>query len=352
MGHHHHLESPINSPTPGFLFAGQRTESTFEGIPVIDFSDASSTDLVKRRALAELIRDASINIGFFYINNHGISDARISGAVEAGKQFFALPIEAKMKLDVRTTPNFRGYTSLLQENANPAGLGDLHEGFDIGWEPEPAPKGPSVSAAIDGSMYGSNVWPNELPSFKEALLAYYREAVDVGKLLFPLFALALDLPENFFDDKTTRPAAIMRVLHYPPQPPNVEADGRQIGIGAHTDYECFTILWQDRVGGLQVQNTAGKWIDAVHIPGTLVVNLGDQFARWTNDVFKSTPHRAINRSGLERYSMPLFFGTDYDVLLEPISTCVSPESPGKYEVITAGDYVKSRLEATYAPLVK
>uniref|UniRef100_A0A8H7XP53 Isopenicillin N synthase-like Fe(2+) 2OG dioxygenase domain-containing protein n=1 Tax=Psilocybe cubensis TaxID=181762 RepID=A0A8H7XP53_PSICU len=112
--------------------------------------------------------------------------------------------------------------------------------------------------------------------------------------------------------------------------------------------QCFTILWQDRAGGLQVQNTAGKWVDAVPIPGTLVVNLGDQFARWTNDVFKSTLHRVINRSGVERYSIPLFFGTNYDVLLEPIHTCVSPGSPSKYEIVTAGEYVKSRLEATYA----
>jgi len=203
-------------------------------------------------------------------------------------------------------------------------------------------------------MTGVNVWPDNLPGFRETVLDYYHRVLEIGQLLFPLFALALDLPENFFDDKTTKPAAIMRLLHYPPQSPtsfesDPDSSRRQIGIGAHTDYECFTILWQDRAGGLQVRNTAGKWVDAVPIPGTLVLNLGDQFARWTNDIFKSTLHRVINRSGLERYSIPLFFGTDYDVPLEPIPTCVSLESPSKYDkVITAGEYVKSRLEATYA----
>jgi len=112
--------------------------------------------------------------------------------------------------------------------------------------------------------------------------------------------------------------------------------------------QCFTILWQqDEINALQVLNAAGKWVDAVPIRGSLVVNLGDQFARWTNDVFKSTVHRAVNRSGVARYSIPLFFGTDYNVPLEAIPSCVSDDFPPKYEVVTAGDYVKSRLEATY-----
>ncbi|KAA1478352.1 2OG-Fe(II) oxygenase family protein, partial [Dentipellis sp. KUC8613] len=112
---------------------------------------------------------------------------------------------------------------------------------------------------------------------------------------------------------------------------------------------CFTILWQqDDIQALQALNASGQWIDAVPIPGSLVVNLGDQFARWTNDVFRSTVHRAVNRSGIARYSIPLFFGTDYDVRLEALPSCVSPDVPPKYDVVTAGDYVKSRLEATYA----
>jgi len=171
-------------------------------------------------------------------------------------------------------------------------------------------------------------------------------AVKLGKSLFPLFAQALNLPENFFDDKTQHSAALMKLLHYPPQSGAV--DERIIGIGAHTDWECFTILWQEPgIQALQVLNSEQKWIDVPPVPGTLVINLGDQFARWTNDTFKSTLHRAINRSGVRRYSMPLFFGTDYNVRLEPIPSCVSPERPPKYEVITAGEYVKSRLQATY-----
>ncbi|EIN12486.1 Clavaminate synthase-like protein [Punctularia strigosozonata HHB-11173 SS5] len=330
------------------LFANERSSSTFEEIPVIDFSNANSTDPIVRRALADQMRDACVNVGFFYIKNHGIPEPVIEKTVDSAKEFFKLPLETKMELDIHKTPNFKGYTALLGENTNPENRGDMHEGFDIGWSDEEAP-GYTGAARTEGAMSGGNVWPDEklLPEFKGKVLQYYHAAIDLGQTLFRLFALALDLPENFFDDKTTKPAAIMRLLYYPPQTGVV--DDRVIGIGAHTDYECFTILWQDpSVQALQVLNADGKWIDAVPIPGTVVLNIGDQLARWTNDVFKSTMHRAVNRSGVERYSIPLFFGTDYEVKLEALPSCVSDDNPPKYEVVTAGEYVQSRLEATYA----
>lgn len=316
-----------------------------------DFSQAANPDPVVRRELADLIRDACINVGFFYISHHGISSEVISGALSAAKRYFELPVSEKLKLDIHKSDNYKGYTALFGENTDVNGLGDLHEGFDLGWEPESTSEKHEHAPSVDDSeMGGGNVWPDLAGnSFKDPVLAYYHAAVRLGRLLFPLFALALDLPEDFFTDKTQNSAAIMRLLHYPPQSPaEVDANGRVIGIGAHTDYECFTILWQDDVGGLQVQNADGNWIDAVPIPGTLVLNLGDQFARWTNDIFKSTMHRAINRTGRRRFSIPLFFGTDYDVLLEPLPGCVTPGETPKYEVVTAGAYVKSRLDATYA----
>ncbi|KAF7968293.1 hypothetical protein HWV62_31037 [Athelia sp. TMB] len=279
------------------------------------------------------------------VKNHGVSADVIFNALDAAKCFFDLPEESKKAIDIHKSPAFKGYTALLGENTDPENRGDLHEGFDIGWEPEEGSSTPAVERN-DGAMAGENVWPDGVPGFRSTVLAYYHAVVRLGQLLFPLFALALDLPENFFDDKTTKPAAIMRLLHYPPQPPRPLE--KVLGIGAHTDYECFTILWQDGVGALQVMNADGKWVDAVPIEGTFVLNLGDQFARWTNDIFKSTLHRAINKSGRERYSIPLFFGTDYDVKLEPLPGCVTEERQAKYEVVTAGEYVKSRLEATYA----
>ncbi|KAJ7637555.1 hypothetical protein DFH06DRAFT_1335716 [Mycena polygramma] len=238
-----HLKIP--TPARGFLLANRRTESSFEQIPVIDFTDATITNHVKRRDLADKIRDA---FGFFYVKNHPIPQSTIANAVSAAGDFFALPADAKLALDIHKSANFKGYTALLGENTNPEGRGDLHEGFDIGWEEHGG-----------GPMAGVNVWPleAELPGFRDRVLEYYQAAVRFGQSLFPLFALALDLPENFFDDKvqcrlhtmpvslqqlrvqTTKPAAIMRLLHYPPQAPAIDDDGRIIGIGAHTEYLHF-----------------------------------------------------------------------------------------------------------------
>ncbi|KAK0487113.1 hypothetical protein IW261DRAFT_591694 [Armillaria novae-zelandiae] len=320
--------------------------TSFQEIPVIDLAMISNENPESKKALADKVRAACVNVGFFYVTNHGISENIIQEAVDRSKDFFSLPLEDKMMIENKKSPNFKGYSPLLSGNNDPDNDGDLQEGFEFGLEAvEPQPQGQD-DLSEDGVMAGANVWPSQLPEFHRAALQYYHAAVNLGKKLFPLFALALELPENFFEDKTRHSAALMRMLYYPPQTGPV--DGRVLGIGAHTDWECFTILWQEPgIQALQVLNSNKEWIDAPPVPGTMVINLGDQLARWTNDVFKSTVHRAINRSGVRRYSIPLFFGTDYGVKLEPIHSCVSTERPMKYEVITAGEYVKAKLKATY-----
>ncbi|KAL5633539.1 hypothetical protein ACGC1H_003884 [Rhizoctonia solani] len=342
-------------PTADLLSLATQTIRPFESIPVIDISGLSG-DADNRAQVANAIREACIHVGFFYVKNHGVDEIVIRSAVEAARKFFDLSLEEKMKLDVHKSPNFKGYTPLLGENTNPENRGDLHEGFDIG---------PEIAVSSNSSMGGSNVWPPQavIPGFQEAVLKYYQEVIALGLKLFPAFALALNLPEDFFANKVQTAAAIMRLLHYPPQTGVV--DDRIQGIGAHTEYvisyykslngtelmlsyECFTILWQDNIPALQVLNTSGQWIDAKPMPGTFVINIADQLSRWTNDIFKSTVHRAINRSGVRRYSIPLFFGTDYDVKLEVLPSCISETRPARYEPILAGEYVKSRLEETYA----
>ncbi|KAI6123631.1 hypothetical protein EDD16DRAFT_1691445 [Pisolithus croceorrhizus] len=305
----------------------------------------TETAALERAALALQIRDACMNVGFFYIGNHGIPEETIDKVLSAMKAFFSLPLERKMKIYHRQSAHVRGYEPLLDSNVDPANRGDLYESFVIGGE-ELVPKEGDDKKVDDDSTIIENQWPSEPAGFREAFLSYYHAALGVGIVLRRLFALALDLPETFFDDKLKR-CQIMRGLHYPPQT-GPEDDGI-IGIGAHSDnMQCFTILWQEPgIQALQVLNSEKKWINAPPIPGTLVINISDLLSRWTNDIFRSTVHRVINRSGVHRYSIPLFFGTDTQVEVEPLPSCVSPERPAKYGPINSGEYVQKLMQEMY-----
>jgi isopenicillin N synthase-like dioxygenase len=165
--------------------------------------------------------------------------------------------------------------------------------------------------------------------------------VALGRRVLEAFALALHLPWNYFQSMCQKPMVTMRLLHYPPQPIILDED--QLGCGAHTDYECFTLLSQSNQSGLQVQNNQGEWINAQPIPNTFVVNIGDLMQRWTDDKFKSTIHRVINTSGTTRYSIPVFFGPDYFAEIKSLTTDQTP----KYPPVIAGEYLTQRFDDTY-----
>jgi isopenicillin N synthase-like dioxygenase len=314
----------------------------FEEIPIIDFAPMLGADPAAKRALAAELRHACTEIGFFYITNHGVPQALIDATFAQCPSFFGLPDEAKMRIHVRHSTNNSGYTPLLEENTDPNAKGDLHEAFDIAHEL--APSDPDRDRLA--RYYGANQWPEGLPGFRDAIDAYYQAMLALGTRLFSAFALALDLPESYFLPLANRPTAVMRIVHYPSQSGVI--DPQQIGIGAHSDYECFTILAQETVPALQVRNQQGRWIDAPPIRGAFVINIGDQMARWTNDIFASTLHRAVNTSGRARYSIPFFLGSNHDTPIEALPGCVSTERPAKYPPVLAGDYLQSRFDATYA----
>ncbi|KAF3929381.1 hypothetical protein ABW19_dt0204333 [Dactylella cylindrospora] len=311
---------------------------SFDSIPILDLSLAFSDDLTSRKKVAEQLFDACTRVGFFYVKNHGVPKQVVTNCFGAGKEFFDLPMDEKMKIWIKESDNFKGYTPLLGENTDPAGRGDLHEGFDVGYD---AYTGPGKN-----EMEGVNRWPEALPEIKEPVTAYFNEMVKLGKKLFQLFALSLDLDEGHFDSMVSGKGGVMRLLHYPPQRDD-EIDMTQLGIGAHSDYECFTMLAQDQIPALQVLNAKGEWVQAVPIEDAFVVNVGDSMARWTNDLYLSTIHRAINRTGARRYSIPFFFGVDYESTIEVLESCVSDSHPPKYQPINAGQYIKQRLNETY-----
>jgi len=315
----------------------------FSSIPLIDIADLDHTDIERRTAVAEQIRVACEQVGFFYIRNHGVPQGLQDDVYAAAAEFFALPAQQKLAVDITKSDRHRGYCAqgILNADINNLNAVDMQEAYEVSME-LPADDEDYLAG---NPMYGPNLWPEHPAAFRTTVSAYVDEMIGLGRRLFRGFALALGLEERWFDDKITKPMGQLRVIHYPPQ--EGALDPKQIGIGAHTDYECFTILSQS-TAGLQVQNAAGQWVAAPPIPGALLINIGDCMERWTNDQFRSTLHRVINLSGRERYSLAFFYGANYHATIECLPCCSSEHRPAKYPPVRAGEWTIRNIQAAYA----
>ncbi len=316
----------------------QPIHTDFDAVPVIDFAGMLTDDPASRTRVAAKLRDACANVGFFYIINHGIAPALMDRMFAESERFFQIPAEDKMAIHVKKSPHLVGYVGMGEENADPAvSRGDIHEGYDF------------IAEDVDttfGFMEGDfrktgNQWPANLPGFHEVMTEYSVAVRLLARRLFAAFALGLDLPEDYFVPMSDRPMALTRMMYYPSQ--SGPLDLTRMGVGAHTDHECFTILAQDQVPALQVRNRRGHWIDAPPIPGAFVVNIGDLMARWTNGAFASTFHRVYNATGRVRYSIPTFVGANADTVVSVLPSCISDKNPAKYEPIVAGEYVSQLI---------
>jgi isopenicillin N synthase-like dioxygenase len=337
--------SEINSGTGprNFFESGTAAiEIPFEEIPVIDFSHMFSENAEDRKNVGDKVRKACTEIGFFYVSNHQIPISIIKKAFDESARFFDRDISIKNKINVEQSPALRGYTALLASEHDDSGQADFHEGFDLALDLNEYDE--DVQSETFG--YAPNQWPDDMPGFKTALVQYHSTMVEFGKLIFRSFALALDLDQNYFESAITKPMAHMRVLHYPPQ--DSKSKEQQVGIGAHSDFECFTILCTDEVPALQVLSPDGNWVHAPPLKGCFIVNVGDLMARWTNNYFKSTVHRAINLSGKKRYSIPFFYGPNSKMVIKTLPTCQKSGVKEIFEPIEAGKYIKSRFDVSYA----
>jgi isopenicillin N synthase-like dioxygenase len=317
-------------------------------IPIIDVSGLRSADHADRNAVAALLGAACRNVGFFYVTGHAIPTAIASGIFDAARDLFALPDAAKNALSIKRSSHNRGYVGIATERLDEAASPDQKEAFNIGLEL--APDNPEVLAGKP--FRGVNLWP-DLPGWRGRVLAYYDACMALQLDIHRGFALDLGLPEDFFADKMDRPIATLRLLHYPAAALVKGADsgagpvvGADIGAGQHTDYGNLTILATDGVAGLQVRRRDGVWLDAPHVDGAFVCNIGDCLMRWTNDVYVSTPHRVL-RPPQERYSVAFFADANPDALVEVLPGCVAPGEAPRYAPILCGDYLTARLTATY-----
>jgi isopenicillin N synthase-like dioxygenase len=303
-------------------------------IPVIDVGALRGPDGAAEQEVCDQISEACRTIGFFYVANHGVPEALIEATYQQAANFHALPRAEKQRYHIAKSRNHRGYVPPGEEDyGSEPGVG-LKESFDLAADlPTDDP-----DFAAGYRFLGPNVWP-DLPDFHNTVDAYYNAVVGLGHVLLGGLTRALGLPEGTLAPLFTKPTSNLRLLHYPAPAAGRDGDALRLGIGSHTDSECFTILHQTKPG-LQVMTVDDRWIDVTPKKGTFVVNAGDTLETLTNGHFKSGPHRVIQIDE-ERYSLPLFFGANFDALIEPLPTFVTQDNPRRYDGFRSGEHILS-----------
>lgn len=319
---------------------GEVKRVPLKNLPVIDLSPITrGQDLEARRRLGREIRDACVNIGFFYLTGHNIPEAELDESVAWGHRFWALPLEERQKLQKTTESRGLGFIPSGGTNAGYDTAVDTREVFSMSREVmEAEPEEGRHSA-------GRTRWPDEklLPGFKTFIQPHLLKRQQLTRQLLQGFALSLELPENYFEDSHHFLGCNLVYNYYPATDP-AKMGRTQWGISPHTDYGTLTLLWQDKLGGLEIRNAAGEWIAGPPIDGAFVVNIGDLFARWTNDLYTSNLHRAVNYNKGARISVPFFVFPRADFEVECLDTCQSASRPARYEKVRADTYVQALLE--------
>jgi isopenicillin N synthase-like dioxygenase len=311
--------------------------TSFTSVPIVDISGLNSPEPAERERVAGEIGSAAREVGFFYVSGAGVDDALFERMLAATRQFFALPLEEKMRSYIGLSTCHRGYVPVGEEGVE-TGTPDLKEAFDTALD-LPADDPDHLAG---NPMLGPNVWP-DLPGFAETVTEYYHAVLDVGHRLLSAFAVALKEDPDTFSRHATKTPSQLRLVHYPYNP---EAQDGQ-GIGAHTDYECFTLL-KPTAPGLEVLNGAGEWIDVPPVPGTFVVNIGDMLELWTNGAYVATSHR-VRKVPEERYSFPLFFNVDYHTEVKPLPQFASRDGKER-PTLRAGEHLFAQTAQTFGYL--
>ncbi|MFK7967091.1 MAG: isopenicillin N synthase family dioxygenase [Burkholderiaceae bacterium] len=316
-------------------FAAARTTGAAE-IQVINI--AALLEGGDTTEIASAIHDAATRVGFFYLSGHGIPQHLMNQAFAVTEDFFALPKVDKASIAVNT--NQRGWMAPGMSKMQGAATHDLKEVFF--WGTEVAPDHPDLLA--DKPLVAENQWPDEaFPRLRADLTPYYLAVCDVGRKVLSAIAAGFGASENFFEPHYEFPLARGQLVYYPPSTVGDEAEKR-FGVAPHTDFGVLTLLLQDTSGGLQVRTRDGQWIEAPPIPGTLVCNIGDLLQRWSNDRFRSTVHRVINRSGNARYSIPIFLDPNSDAVVDPRD--LGADTPHHLPVV-AGKHIAARNRRSF-----
>lgn len=310
-----------------------RQQAIADELPLIDVGALRSGSARDVLRVANQIGAAARDIGFFRIRNHGVSLELINETYRAAERFFAQSDAEKQRYYIGRSRNHRGYVPFTEKGDYADEVHRNYEAFDLGLDlPETDP-----DFLAGNLVLGPNVWP-ELAGFKVAVSRYYSEVAQLGQLICGALEMFLGLPKGLMTDQMTKPISQLRLLHY--VRPEVAKDHGSVNMGAHTDYECLTLL-HTRNAGLQVMTQADHWIDVPVDHAAYVVNIGDMLEAWTNGILRSTPHRVVNRSR-ERFSMPYFVAANHDTVIRPFPQLVG-KGPALYEPFQAGAHLERML---------
>lgn len=277
------------------------------------------------RALMQGLQD----YGFIVLGGHGVPVSLLERAYAEAENLFARPLEWK----ARYAGGMRGYTPFGTEHAKNTSVADLKEFWQIGPASRPAGEDPAV--------FPDNVWPDETQTFNAAFRDLYAQLAATGRKVLEALTPELDLPRWWFEDKVDHGPSLLRILHYPPIPP--DADPRAVRSAAHEDINFLTLMPAAKGAGLELLDRDGKWLPVIADPETLIVDSGDMLARLTNDVIPATTHRVVNPQGpnVSRYSMPFFFHPNNSMSLACLQSCVGKGK--RYPDTTAGEFLAERL---------
>jgi isopenicillin N synthase-like dioxygenase len=318
-----------------------------DAVPVIDI--APYLDGTDPAGVAAEVAGANEHLGFLVVTGHGVPEPLVRDVHEVAHRFFSLPTAEKVRYVPEVPWFFRGYEpvggSALARSAGDETPPDLCELFRISRFDDPAvaeASGHRPGGDLD-YFFAPNIWPERPAELREVLTRYYGALEALSASLMRIFALALDLPETYFDATIDRHITNLCLNHYPAQ--DTAPVPGQLRRGAHSDYGSMTVLHQDDApGGLQVTTRSGAWADVPHLPGTYVVNIGDLMARWTNDRWVSTVHRVVNPGRAvamtDRLSIPFFHQPNHDAVIECLPSCTDASNPPRYTPVTSGAWVR------------
>ena len=317
-------------------------KSNKESIPIIDLSPLYQGNEQAMDTLVHQVYDAYSKVGFAYITNHGVNPNLIDDVFEASRQFHALSLEDKLRIEINQF--HRGYipintstdrTSVIEKAARP----NQSESFMMMHELEQ--DDPDVLQHYP--LAGPNQWPADLKGFRQSVTGYHDALELLSNMVLKVFELALntDSLSSYF----MKPTTWLRLLHYPSL--NIEDPEDLFGSNPHIDYGFITILAQDEVGGLQVRDVDGDWIDVPYVKDHFVMNSGEVLRHWSNGKFLATPHRVVNRTGKERYSCPFFFDPNIHSRISALPSCVEEGVQSKYSDTVFGDMVMSHLRSNH-----